>query len=558
MNDARNLVLGIDYGSDSCRAVLVDTSNGAVLASAVHAYERWKSLSYCQPSINQFRQHPLDYLEGLEYTIKEVLKVLDKSEYSAVKAISVDTTGSTPVAVNEQGVPLSLTPEFAENPNAMFVLWKDHTAIEEADQINELAKNWDGEDFTKYEGGIYSSEWFWAKVLHVSKQDEAVKQAAFSWIEHCDWIPFVLTGSDDILSFKRSRCAAGHKAMWHQDWGGLPPKEFLTQLDPYLADLRDRLYGETFTAEETAGTLCGAWAQRLGLSEDTIITVGTFDAHAGAVGGEVRPNTLVKVMGTSTCDMIVATPEEVCDNCVSGICGQVDGSIIPHFVGLEAGQSGFGDVLAWFRNMLSWPLKNLGLENTEALIDQIIPKLSEQALEIPVADSKVVSLDWINGRRTPDANQLLKGAITGLNMGTDAVKIFKSLVEAICFGSRAIVDRFESEGVKIDQVVGLGGVAKKSKLVMQTMADVLNRPIKVMRSDQAPALGASMYAAVAAGIYPDVLTAMNHISNGVEQEYQPIAANVEVYERLYQEYSKIGSFIEEHTESKKYEQVQIA
>lgn len=552
----RKLVIGIDYGSDSCRAVLVDTTNGQILASSVHAYQRWKELQYCNPAKNQFRQHPLDYLEGLENTITEVLSTISEEERKNVKAISVDTTGSTPVAVNEAGVPLALTEGFEENPNAMFVLWKDHTAVKEADEINELAKDWGGVDYTKYEGGIYSSEWFWAKVLHVAREDEAVKKAAYSWLEHCDWIPYVLTGSNDLASFKRSRCAAGHKAMWHAEWDGLPSEAFLGQLDPYLAELKDRLYSGTYTADDIAGNLCKEWAGKLGLSEDTVICVGTFDAHAGAVGGEITPNTLVKVMGTSTCDMLVASYEEVGDNCVKGICGQVDGSIIPDMVGLEAGQSGFGDVLAWFRNLLSWSLKNLGVEVSEETYDKIIPTLSEKALEIPVQESKLVALDWINGRRTPDANQLLKGGFTGLGMGTDAPRMFKALVEAICFGSKAIVDRFEEEGVPIDAVVGMGGVAKKSKLVMQTLSDVLNKPIKVVKSDQAPALGAAMYAAVASGVYTDVLTAMQSMSNGFETVYEPIAENVAHYQKLYQEYQSFGKFVEEQTESQKNEQIQ--
>ncbi|MEH0152741.1 ribulokinase [Limibacter armeniacum] len=547
MNNTKQYVIGLDYGSDSCRAILVNTADGKVMATHVHPYQRWNKLTYCDALKNQFRQHPLDYLEGLEATVKAVVEELTLAERRFVKAISVDTTGSTPVAVNAQGTPLSMTAGFEENPNAMFLLWKDHTAIREAEEINQLAASWGGEDFTKYEGGIYSSEWFWAKVLHVIREDKEVAAAAYSWMEHCDWIPFVLTGAKDLKTFKRSRCAAGHKAMWHPSWDGLPDKAFLSALDPSLADLRDNLYEHTYTAEQAAGKLCQEWASRLGLTEEVTVTVGTFDAHAGALGGAITSNTLVKVMGTSTCDMLVASEEEIDNNLVQGICGQVDGSIIPGMIGLEAGQSGFGDVLAWFKNLLIWSAKELAPQELQQVSDNIIPALSEAAERIPVTDSSVIALDWINGRRTPDANQLLKGAIHGLNMGIDAPRIFKALVEAICFGSKAIVERFEEEGVPIHTVVGMGGVAKKSTLVMQTLADVLNKPIKVVRSEQAPALGAAMYAAVAAGIYPDVLTAMESMSSGFETTYQPIAAHVSHYASLYEQYKQIGSFTEKIT-----------
>lgn len=552
MND--KYVIGLDYGSDSVRAVLVNTANGDCLASHVYWYPRWKEGKYCDPVSNRFRQHPLDHLEGLEQTIKGVLSKsnIDKNQ---VKAICVDTTGSSPLPVDNKGQSLALKPEFAENPNAMMVLWKDHTAIKEADEINHVARTWGGEDFTKYEGGIYSSEWFWAKILHVVREDEAVKNAAFSWMEHCDFITAQLIGSEDPLALKRSRCAAGHKALWHESWGGLPPKEFLGKFDPYLADLKDRLYTETYTSDEAAGNLSKGWADKLGLSEETVISVGTFDAHAGAVGGEITENTLIKVMGTSTCDIMVTNKKALGDKLIPGICGQVDGSVIPGTIGLEAGQSGFGDVLAWFKNLLLKPSLEL-IEVSEILNqeqkeklkteldDQLIVKLSEEALAIPVEESKIVALDWINGRRTPDANQALKGAIRNLNMGSDAARVFKSLVEAISFGSKSIVERFRQEGVKIDAVIGLGGVAKKSTLVMQTLADVLNMPIKVATSDQAPALGAAMYASVAAGIHADTESAIQAMSNGFDKIYEPISDNVPVYEKLYSEYVEFGKLIE--------------
>ncbi|WP_281227161.1 ribulokinase [Flavobacterium aquiphilum] len=548
----KNYVIGLDYGSDSVRAVLIDTENGQELASNVCDYKRWKNKEYCNASINQFRQHPLDHIEGLETTIKYVVEN-SKVDPSLIRSICIDTTGSSPVPVAEDGTPLALTKGFEHNPNAMMVLWKDHTAINEANEINELAANWGGEDFTKYEGGIYSSEWFWAKILHVAREDEAVKKAAYTWMEHCDLMTYLLIDNKDLKSFKRSRCAAGHKAMWHEDWNGLPPVEFLEKLDPYLASLRGKLYDETYTSDLVAGNLNQEWATRLGLSTDTVIAVGTFDAHSGAVGAKIEEHTLVRVMGTSTCDIIVDTKESIGSKTVRGICGQVDGSVIPGYIGLEAGQSAFGDVLAWYKELLMWPTENLLTSSTlltaeqkeqlkAEIGDNLIKELTIEAEKIPLSESVPIALDWINGRRTPDANQELKSAISNLSLGTKAPHVFKSLVNAICFGSKKIVDRFEEEGVRIDTVIGIGGVARKSPFIMQTLANVLNKPIKVAISDQAPALGAAIYAAVAAGIYPNVIEASQKMGSPFESEYTPQLDKVAAYNKLLLAYEQLSAF----------------
>lgn len=549
-----NYVIGLDYGSDSVRAVLIDTLKGKELSSNVHYYQRWKNNDYCNASIFQFRQHPLDHIEGLEATIKSVVENGNVNPED-IKGICIDTTGSSPIPVTKDGTPLALVKGFEHNPNAMMILWKDHTAISEANEINNLSANWGGEDFTKYEGGIYSSEWFWAKILHVIREDEEVKNAAYTWMEHCDLMTYLLIDDKDLKSFKRSRCAAGHKAMWHESWNGLPPEEFLGQLDPYLSELRGHLYDETYTSDVVAGNLNKEWAQKLGLTTDTVIAVGAFDAHSGAVGAKIDENTLVRVMGTSTCDIMVSQNEVIGDRTVKGICGQVDGSVIPGFIGLEAGQSAFGDVLAWFKDVLFWPIDNLVLssdilsqEQKDELKEEIdanfIRKLSEQAENIPLSESIPTALDWINGRRTPDANQELKAAMSNLSIGTRAPHVFKALINAICFGSKKIVDRFEDEGVKIDSVIGIGGVAIKSPFIMQTLANVLNKPIKVAESDQAPALGAAIYAAVAAGIYPNVIEASKKMGSDFEAEYIPEKDKIENYKILMASYSELSIFIE--------------
>ena len=550
-----NYSLGLDFGSDSVRALLVNIGSGEEVATAVHYYERWKAGKYCEPSKNQFRQHPLDYIEGIERTIKEIIGQVGPEIASNIVGIGVDTTGSTPVAVDAAGTPLALLDEFKENPNAMFVLWKDHTGIKEADEINALCRKWDI-DYSKYEGGIYSSEWFWSKILHVSRQDAAVHKAAHSWVEHCDWVPFLLTGGTDVNEMKRSRCAAGHKALWHESFGGLPPNDFFTALDPLLDGLRDRLFDTTYTSDVPAGNLSAEWAERLNLPESVVVSVGAFDAHMGAVGAATEPYFLTKIMGTSTCDVLVA-PIEGEEKLVKGICGQVDGSVIPGMLGLEAGQSAFGDIYAWYQRLLAWPINQLigmskliDTETKEKLIEEalqkLIPELSKAAAQEPIGASGELVLDWMNGRRTPDANQNLKGVIAGINLGSDSPKIFRALVEASCFGAKKIVDRFLSEGIPIKGVIALGGVAKKSPFIMQMMADVLAMPIRVVASKQACALGAAIFGAVAADSYKDVPEAMERMGSPAEVTYEPILQHVAMYEKIYQKYSELCETMEAH------------
>jgi L-ribulokinase len=547
-------VIGVDYGSDSVRSVIINAINGEELASSVYYYPRWQQGQYCDAPNNQFRQHPLDYISGLENTVRDCIRLAGGDVVARnIKGISVDTTGSTPVAVNKRGVPLALTPGFEENPNAMFVLWKDHTSVKEAGEINEHAAKFDI-NYLKYVGGIYSSEWFWAKLLHVLRVDEQVRNAAYSWVEHCDWIPFLLTGGTNAADIKRGRCSAGHKALWAEEFDGLPPDEFFSTLDPLLKGYRGRLFSETYTADEAAGTLSKEWAERLGLSTDVVVGTGAFDAHMGAVGGQIEPYHLSKVMGTSTCDILVAPANEMKGKLVRGICGQVNGSVIPGMVGLEAGQSAFGDTYAWFKNILAWPLNNL-LSKTK-LIDKatiealkqelenaIIPELSRQAALLPLDESNELAVDWFNGRRTPDANQMLKGAITGLSLGSDAPRMFRSLAEATCFGAKSIVDRFVQEEISVKGIIGIGGVAKKSPYIMQMMADVLGMPIRIHQFEHTCALGAAMFAAVASGIYATVEEAMAAMGKGFDVEYYPNAELGQFYAARYKKYKGLGDFV---------------
>jgi L-ribulokinase len=549
-------VIGLDYGSDSARAVVVNAETGKELASSVKYYPRWMEGRFCVPTANQYRQHPQDYIDALEYTVKDALSKCPAGTAENVVGMAFDTTGSTPVFTDRNGTPLAMLPEFAENPNAMFVLWKDHTAIKEANEINNLCAKWEI-DYSSYEGGIYSSEWFWAKALHVLRADEKVRKAAYSIVEHCDWLPGLLVGKTNPEDICRGRCASGHKAMWLEKWGGLPSEAFLVALDPVLAGYRARLFTETCPSNTKTGNLTEEWAKRLGLTTKVAVAAGAFDCHMGAVGAEVKPGALVRVIGTSTCDIMVASYEEMGDKLIPGICGQVDGSVIPGMVGLEAGQSGFGDVYAWFKNVLAWPVENI-LAKTKLIdaetkqklidetIDQIIPALSIEAAKVPVSESTVLATDWMNGRRTPDANQMVKGTITGINLGSSAPLIFRALVEATAYGSKAIVDRFIENGVEINEIIGIGGIALKSPFVMQTMADVLNMPIKVAKAEQACAFGASMFAAVVAGVYEKVEDAQKAMGMGFASEYFPNAENNKIYNELYKNYIAIGKFTEEN------------
>jgi L-ribulokinase len=459
--------------------------------------------------------------------------------------------------VNKEGTPLALVSKHAENPNAMFVLWKDHTAAPEAQEINDHAKKYPT-NYLEFVGGIYSSEWYWAKLLHILRVDKTINEDLYTWVEHCDWIPFLLTGGKDADNIKRGVCSAGHKALWAEKFGGYPPTSFFTELDPLLEKVITNLSKETYSASTAVGVITENWAKELGLPANTVIGVGAFDAHMGAVGGQIEPYYLSKVMGTSTCDILVAPIKEVDGKLIKGICGQVNGSVIPGMVGLEAGQSAFGDIYAWFKNILAWPLKSIllnttinnGIVNEEvvvALEDQILIQLNESASKLPLDANDPIAVDWMNGRRTPDANQILKGGIEGISLATNAPILYKSLVEATCFGAKAIVDRFLEEGIPIKGIIGLGGVAKKSPFIMQMMSDIMNMPIKIHKSEQTCALGAAMFAATAAGVYEKVEMAMEHMGQGFEITYYPNKERVDYYKERYIKYIGFGKYIEQTT-----------
>ena len=536
------LVIGIDYGTDSCRAVALDTASGEELAVAVSSYPRWKKGLYCDPSANRYRQHPQDYVDSLVEVVHGVLAQLAPAKVERITALGIDTTGSTPCLTDRNGTPLALLPEYAEDSDAMFILWKDHTSLREAEEINRLAHGWET-DYTSRSGGIYSSEWFWAKALHVLRNNERIRKDAYALIEHCDWMPALLTGNLRPEEVKRSRCAAGHKGMWAEEWGGYPSQEFLSALDPLFEGFAARLGNETYTSDISAGKLTEEWAERLGLSQNVDVAVGIIDAHAGAVGAGITANIMVKIIGTSTCDIVVTPKEDIAEKLIPGISGQVDGSVIPGLIGLEAGQSAFGDVYAWWKEVLSWSLNLLPEEQRAEVAAQILPGLTEEAEKLPVTESDTVAADWLNGRRTPFADMTLKGGIAGITLATTPAQFYKSLVEATAFGSRAIMEHLEKEGVQVNEVIGVGGISLKSPYVMQTLSDIMGVPIKVAATQQAGALGAAMCAAVSAGVFHTMESAQEYLGQGYKTVYVPRTKNQKTYNILYDKYRKLGNFL---------------
>jgi L-ribulokinase len=551
----RKFALGIDYGTNSVRALIVDVDTGEEVGTYVHNYTRGKDgIILDDRDANFARQDPHDYVEGLEASVKGAIEVaagVPGFSADAIIGIGVDTTGSTPIPVDSDGMPLSFQERFVGNPNAMAWLWKDHTGHEEAELINRKACE-HNPDYTKYCGGIYSSEWYFSKILHLANVDPEVYNAAASFVEHCDWMPALLSGDTDPKRILRSRCAAGHKAMWNAEWGGLPSQAFLSSVSPKLDGLISKLFTDTHTADTRVGDLCAKWADKLGLKEGIAVAGGAFDAHTGAVAAGVKPGTLIKIMGTSTCDTMVVPSDELHTQ-IHGICGQVDGSIVPGMIGLEAGQSAVGDIFAWYRDQIRWPIENLlpvsriAADITGDRLSDLMAEskglafnaLTDLANRLKAGQSGLISLDWLNGNRTILVDPNLTGMILGITLGTKPEEIFMALIEGTAYGARAIIERIEEYGVNVEDVVTCGGLAERNPFLMQIYADVLGRPMRVSRSAQTCALGSAMFGAVAAGYFARAEDAQAVMSGLKDVVYMPDPDRSATYDRLFGIYRRL-------------------
>ena len=530
-------VIGLDFGTNSCRALLVEVGTGRELASFVFPYPSGTDgviLDPADPALA--RQNPADYLLGIEAAVKGVLqnaRFIGGFKPEEVIGIGVDTTGSSPMPVDRDGQPLCFQERFKNNPAAMVWLWKDHTSYKEAAQITELAARMRPMYLSRI-GGVYSSEWWWSKILHCKNTARDVFEAAESWVEICDWIPGILTGRSSPHRLKRSICAAGHKALFNPAWRGLPDQEFLDRLSPGLGALRESLYDRAYTSDQRAGTLCPEWAAKLGLSPSVAVAVGAFDAHMGAVGAGIAPGILVKILGTSTCDIMIHPNQEPLQD-IPGVCGIVDGSVIKGYYGIEAGQSAVGDIFLWFVNTLV-PEKYGGTQ------EEKFARLEKAAGAMKPGESGLLALDWNNGNRTILVDVRLSGLLVGQTLGTQAHEVYRALLEATGFGALTIIDRFEEYGVKVREIVNCGGLAVKNALIMQIYADITGRPMKISRSEQTPALGAAIFAAVAAGEsaggYSSVRAAQKAMT-GIAKEFTPNPQNHRIYQMLYALYRQM-------------------
>ena len=521
--------IGLDYGTNSVRTLIVNTANGREVATAVWNYEHGNQGVILSRDPNLARQHPADYVKGTEVTIKKALATAKRNvrgfKPEQIIGIGVDTTGSTPLPVDASGRPLAFDRRFARNPAAMAWLWKDHTGIPEAGEITALARKIRPQYLAKC-GGTYSSEWFFSKILHCLRTAPQVFDAAYLWVECADWVPAMLTGTEGPDKLTVGVCAAGHKAMYNDDWGGYPDAEFLSTLDPKLGQLRSRLRSKARSIDKSVGGLTAEWARRTGLSGGLPVAVGAFDAHLGGVGSGIAPGTLVKIIGTSTCDMMVVPLDEYLPD-IPGLCGIVNGSILPGYYGLEAGQSAVGDIFNWFVNYLQPLGKKLGSHEA----------LSAVAAKLAPGESGLLALDWNNGNRTVLVDQRLTGLLLGQTLYTTPAEIYRALIEATAFGALTIINRFEEYGLKVGQIVNCGGIAEKNPLVMQIYADVTGRPIKISRSAQTCAMGAAIAGAVVAGSkasgydnYADAQKAMTGLKPRV---FHPDANANGVYKQLY-------------------------
>lgn len=544
-----NLLVGIDFGSDSVRVLLCNSVTGIEVSTGVSYYKRWAKKQYCMPDKSQYRQHALDYIESLCDAFSKATSFAPSGAGEAIVGIAVDTTGSTLCPVDASGAALCLSEDMKYESDAMFHLWKDHTAVKEAMELN-VALSRGQTDYTKYQG-VYSSEWFWAKILHTVRNNDAIRNLAYTWLEHSDWIAGLLLGLESADEYPRCACGAGHKALWHSEFGGLPDRDILNDIDPYLTTVYDRYACNTTPAGEYLGNISPYWAKKLGINSNVKIGMGSFDAHAGGVGAGIERNTMVKVVGTSTVDLVIEKPEIIREKNLREVCGQAEDSIIPGYTGLEMGQPSFGDSYLWVKKLGLWPIQMMQfpsdvvsedvLKKMRAYLeDETIHTLEKFAQEMIMNDE--IALDWFNGRRYPSLNEYVKSVFTDISLSTDLPSIFCAVVKGTVFGSRRIFESLVSNGIEINKIIVVGGIAEKSSFVMQMLADVLKLPLYICRESQVCAKGAAIYAGVAAGLYGSIPEAQKMLCRTDNNPYLPNKKMEAFYDHQYKVYLEVCGF----------------
>ena len=549
----KDFVIGLDYGTDSARAVLVNAHTGEQIAEAVHNYTRWSRGEFCDALESRFRQHPLDYIEAL----KSVLHgVLDNNQDIApyVRAISVDTTASTPCLTDENLQPLSLKEQYKDNPDAMFVLWKDHTGVAEAAAIEQACHN-SQTDYTQVSGYHYSAECFWAKVMHLLGTNSDMRRDARSVIECSDFITATLTGTTDPKKARMGHCNAAQKMFWSEDWGGFPPESFFEALDPALVPSLRTLNANKYTCDKPYGTISSQWAEELGLNSDVIIGCGNVDSHQGAIGAGVAYKTAMINLGTSGCCMFVIPNEILQGRVIDGVFGQAESCIIPGLVGFEVGLSAFGDAYAWLRRTLAYPTVEILAKSekidpatrktlVDEVLDNILVKLGEDAAKITPRLDAPFATDWFNGRRSPEPNQLLWGSLMGLKLSTTAPELYYAMVEATALAMKTIVDHLAERDIVFDSFIGVGGISQKSPFVMQMLADAIGKDIHVSECKQSCALGSAICASVVAGLYPTIEAAQQALCRPIIRTYSPNSERRELLQKRHELYRAAGKFTE--------------
>lgn len=524
-------VMGVDFGTSSVRSLVLDAHTGEEVATASHEYPRYEQGRFCDPTSETYRQHPADYIEALKGCVASAVSSIPEQRRKAIRALTIDTTGSTPAPVDRSGTPLALKEEFAEEPDAMFHLWKDHSSQAEANEITEVASTALDRNYLEFNGGIFSPEWLWAKVLRVTRKNPAVAEKTSSWLEHSDWLPALLTGVKDLSAVKRNRCGASLKALWQPAFGGYPPADLFQAIDQRLLPILQSLGNESFTADVPAGRLENQWAAVLGLQPTVLVGVGVFDAHTAAIGAGVGEETIVRNMGTSASDMAVTPRGEGSRRAYYGIEGQADGSIVPGMIGLEAGQSAFGDILNWYARQFS-PDKSVG-------------ELVDAALRtVPTADHPI-AVDWHAGRRSPGVNARLRSITEGVTLGHTREDLFMAHVLGILLGARRIYQTLKEQGLAFTRIRAVGGVAKRAPQLVEMLSNALQLPIEVTAAQEASARGAATLASVVAGVYPRTEAAIENLQSPVDRVYEPRKDQAPLYDALYGRYLRLCDYEEE-------------